>query len=92
MADLLTGGVVALAVLLLISVTINLLSAAYWIYRLRVRGKKSDGGESSENQEQIYEDVDGGQSHCAPGLPLKRNESYGKINPRSISLYTNTAL
>ena len=91
MADLLTSGVVALAVLLLISVTINLLSAAYWIYRLRVRGKKS-GRESSDNQEQIYEDVDGGQSHCAPGLPLKRNESYGKINPKSIPLYTNTAL
>ena len=80
MADLLTGGVVALAVVLFISVTINLLSAAYWIYRLRMRGKKSDR-ESSESQEQIYYDyVDGGQSHNA----LKTNESYGKINSKNI--------
>ena len=82
MADLLTGGVVALAVVLFISVTINLLSAAYWIYRLRMRRKKSDR-ENSENQEQIYYDyVDA----------LVTNESYGKIKSKNISLYTNTAL
>ena len=88
MADFLTGGVMALAVVLFISVTINLLSAAYWIYRLRMREKKSDR-ESSESQEQIYYDyVDGGQSHYA----LKTNESYGKIKSKNISLYTDTAL
>ncbi|CAI8051341.1 hypothetical protein GBAR_LOCUS28117, partial [Geodia barretti] len=53
----LTGVVVGLAVLLLVSVTINLLLAAHWMYTLRGRGTKS-GGEDPGNQEQLYEDVD----------------------------------
>ena len=86
----LTGGVVALAVLLLISVTINLLSAAYWIYRLRVRGKKSDGGESPGNQEGLYEDVDGSLQPRGGEVSLKRNEAYGKIGLQNPS--SNTTL
>ena len=86
----LTGGVVALAVLLLISVTINLLSAAYWIYRLRVRGMKSDGGGSPGNQEGLYEDVDGSLQPRGGEVSLKRNEAYGKIGLQNPS--SNTTL
>ena len=86
----LTGGVVALAVLLLISVTINLLSAAYWIYRLRVRGKKSNGGGSPGNQEGLYEDVDGSLQPQGGEVSLKRNEAYGKIGLQNPS--SNTTL
>ena len=85
----LTGGVVALAVLLLISVTINLL-LAYWIYRLRVRGKKSDGGGSPGNQEGLYEDVDGSLQPQGGEVSLKRNEAYGKIGLQNPS--SNTTL
>ena len=85
----LTGGVVALAVLLLISVTINLL-LAYWIYRLRVRGKKSDGGGSPGNQEGLYEDVDGSLQPRGGEVSLKRNEAYGKIGLQNPS--SNTTL
>ena len=86
----LTGGVVALAVLLLISVTINLLSAAYWIYRLRGRGMKSDGGGSPGNQEGLYEDVDGSLQPREGEVSLKRNEAYGKIGLQNPS--SNTTL
>ena len=86
----LTGGVVALAVLLLISVTIHLLSAAYWIYILRVRGKKSDGGGSRGNQEGLYKDVDGSLQPRGGEVSLKRNEAYGKIGLQSP--FSNTTL
>ena len=86
----LTGVVVGLAVLLLVSVTINLLLAAHWMYTLRGRGTKS-GGEGPGNQEQLYEDVDSVQPLYTT-IPLKRNESYSKISARNPSFTTNTAL
>ena len=84
-----------LAVLLLVSVTINLLLAAHWMYTLRgKRGTKSRGEGPGNQTEVVYEDVDGGQSLTAPRdvVSLKRNEAYGKISTQSTTTGPNTAL
>ncbi|CAI8044748.1 Class II receptor tyrosine kinase, partial [Geodia barretti] len=89
----LTGAVVGLAVLLLVSVTINLLLAAHWMYTLRGRGTKS-GGEGPGNQEQLYEVVDGDQQLNAARdeVSLKTNVAYGKISTQNTTSAPNTAL
>ena len=94
-----TGVVVVLAVLLLISVTINLLLAAHWMYTLRgKRGTKSRGEGPGNQTEGAYEDVDNVRPHytnCAQphytAIPLKRNESYSKIGSQNLSITTNSA-
>ena len=89
----LTGVVVGLAVLLLVSVTINLLLAAHWMYTLRGRGTKS-GGEGPGNQEQLYEVVDGDQQLNAARdeVSLKTNEAYGKVSTQNTTSAPNAAL
>ena len=55
-AGSLIGGVVGLAVLLLISLTINILAMIYCIYQLRVKSTQSVGERG--NEEKLYEQVD----------------------------------
>ena len=84
-----------LAVLLLVSVTINLLLAAHWMYTLRgKRGTKSRGEGPGNQTEGVYEEVDGGQPLTAPRdvVSLKRNEAYGKISTQNTTSVPNTAL
>ena len=89
----LTGGMVALAVLLLISVAINLVSAACWIYRLRVRGGKIKE-ENPRNQEQIYEEVksDKPLHVLRDEVFVKKNEAYGRISARNPLAIPNTTI
>ena len=74
MAGSLTGGVVGLAILLLISLTINILAM---IYQLRVKSTQSVGERG--NEEKLYEQVDD-QQYAAGVVVMKQNEAYGELS------------
>ena len=86
MAGSLTGGVVGLALLLLISLTINILAMIYCIYQLRVKSTQSVGERG--NEEKLYEQIDD-QQHAAGVVVMKQNEAYGELN-RQISHPSHT--
>ena len=86
MAGSLTGGVVGLALLLLISLTINILAMIYCIYQLRVKPKQSVGERG--NEEKLYEQVDD-QQHTSGVVVMKQNEAYGELS-RQISHPSHT--
>ena len=80
-AETLVGGVSALAVLLFISVAINILAMIYCVYQLR--GKLTQchcvsGGDG----DQMYEQVDEKQHHTG-AVVMKHNEAYGQIDSSS---------
>ena len=83
LAGPLIGGVGGLCVLLLISVSINIVAI---IYQLSVRRTQSAGGSAGrENEEQLYEQVD---DHHPGIVAMKQNEAYGEIgtpNPSHIT-------
>ena len=86
MAGSLTGGVVGLALLLLISLTINILAMIYCIHQLRVKSTQSVGERG--NEEKLYEQVDD-QQHTSGVVVMKRNEAYGELS-RQISHPSHT--
>ena len=79
-----------LAVLLLISVTINILAMIYCVYQLR--GKLTQchcvSGGDGDNVDQMYEQVDEKQ-HCTT---MKCNEAYVQLQISSSSPTTTTGL
>ena len=82
----------ALAVLLFISVTINILAMIYCVYQLR--GKLTQchcvSGGDGDNVDQMYEQVDEKQHHTG-AVAMKHNEAYGQISSSS-SPTTTTGL
>ena len=68
--------VVTLAVLLFISLTINILGMIHCVYQWRVKQAQSVG--EGENKEQLYEQVDE-RPHPTGDVTLKQNEAYGQI-------------
>ena len=87
------GGVSALAVLLFISVTINILGMIYCVYQLR--GKLTQchcvSGGDGDNVDQMYEQVDEKQ-HYTGAVAKKCNEAYGQLQISSSSPTTSTRL
>ena len=87
------GGVSALAVLLFISVTINILAMIYHVYQLR--GKLTQchcvSGGDGDNVDQIYEQVDEKQ-HQTGAVAMKHNEAYRQLQISSSSPITTTGL
>ena len=83
-AGTLVGGVSALAVLLFISVAINILAMIYCVYQLR--GKLTQchcvSGGDGDNVDQMYEQVDEKQHHTG-AVAIKRNEAYMQISSSS---------
>ena len=77
MAGVLIWGVVRLAILLVISLTINILAMIYCIYQQRV--KSTQRVEERENEEKLYEQVDD-QQHGGGVVDMKQNEAYGEIS------------
>ena len=71
-----TGAVVTLAVLLFISLTINILGMIYCVYQWRVKPAQSVG--EGENKEQLYEQVDE-RPRPTRDVTLKENKAYGQI-------------
>ena len=65
-----------LAVLLFISLTINILAMIYCIYQWRLKPAQSVG--EGENKEQLYEQVDE-RPRPTGDVTLKQNEAYGQI-------------
>ena len=65
-----------LAVLLFISLTINILGIILCIYQWRVKQAQSVG--EGENMEQFYEQVDE-RPRPTGDVTLKQNEAYGQI-------------
>ena len=91
-SDSLTGSVVSLAVLLFISLTINIVFTVHCIYQLRVRrGSSSDGDKRSE---ELYEQVDDSRPLQTTGevVTLQKNEAYGEISSINPTTEPNTAL
>ena len=86
MAGGLTGGVVGLSLLLVISLTINILAMIYCIYQQRVKSTQRVG--ERENEEKLYEQVDD-QQHGGGVVAMKQNEAYGEIS-RQISRPSHT--
>ena len=68
---------VGLALLLLISLTINILAMIYCIHQLRVKSTQSVGERG--NEEKLYEQVDD-QQHAAGVVVMKQNEAYGELS------------
>ena len=66
----------SLAVLLLISLTINTLGMIYCIYQLRVRSTQSI--DEKGNEEKLYEQVD--ERQHPEVVAMKQNEAYGEID------------
>ena len=80
MTDSLVGGVVSLALLLFISVTINILFTVHCIYQLRQRKGGSGGEGSGKQSEELYEEVDRlPQQDIGDAVTMKSNEAYGEI-------------
>ena len=83
----------ALAVLLFISVAINILAMIYYVYQLR--GKLTQchcvSGGDGDNVDQMYEQVDEKQHHTG-AVAMKRNEAYGQLQISSSSPTTTTGL
>ena len=75
LAGALIGGVVVSVVLLLISVSINVVAMVYCIYQRRVKLTQNvSGSGGGEIEEEVYEEVDNYQ----PGAdPVELNEAYG---------------
>ena len=71
-----TGAVVTLAVLLFISLTINILGIIHCVYQWRVKQAQSVG--EGENKEQLYEQVDK-RPRPTGDVTLKQNKAYGQI-------------
>ena len=82
-----------LAVLLYISVTVNILAMIYCVYQLR--GKLTQcycvSGGDGDNVDQTYEQVDEKQHHTG-AVSMKRNEAYGQLQISSYSPTTTTGL
>ena len=68
-----------MAVLLFISVTVNLLSMIYCIYHKRVMSAHQKDSEG-EAQEQFYEQVDEKKYPTEAAVTMKANEAYGQIS------------
>ena len=86
-----------LAVLLFISVAINILAMIYCVYQLR--GKLTQchcvSGGDGDNVDQMYEQVDEKQHHTG-AVAMKRNEAYGQLqissfSPGAVSMKRNEA-
>ena len=82
-----------LAVLLLISVAINILAMIYCVYQLR--GKLTQchfvSGGDGDNVDQMYKQVDEKHHHTG-AVAMKRNEAYGQLQIISSSPTTTTGL
>ena len=82
-----------MAVLLFISVTINILAMIYCVYQLRGKWTKwyCVSGSDGDNVDQMYEQVDEKQHHTG-AVAMKRNEAYGQLQISSSSPTTTTGL
>ena len=82
-----------LAVLLLISVAINILAMIYCVYQLRGQLTQCHcvSGGDGDNVDQMYEQVDEKQYHTG-AVAMKRNEAYGQLQIISSSPTTTTGL
>ena len=67
-----------LAVLLFISLTINILGMIYFVYQWRVKPAQSVHVGEGENKEQLYEQMDE-RPRPTGDVALKQNEAYGQI-------------
>ena len=93
MTDSLVGGVVSLALLLFISITINILFTVHCIYQLRQRKGGSGGEGSGKQSEELYEEVDRlPQQDIGDAVILKSNEAYGEISCQNPTPGPSTAL
>ena len=84
------GGVSVLAVLLVISVSINILNMIYKLRGKLTRCHCVSGGDG-DNGDQMYEQVDEKQHHTG-AVAMKRNEAYGQLQISSSSPTTTTGL
>ena len=82
-----------LAVLLFISVTINILAMIYCVYQLRGKLTQchSVSGGDGDNVDQMYEQVDEKQHHTG-AVAMKCNEAYGQLQIISSSPTTTIGL
>ena len=93
MTDPLVGGVVSLALLLFISITINTLFTVHCIYQWRQRKGGSGGGGSGKQSEELYEEVDRlPQQDIGDAVTMKSNEAYGEISCQNPTPGPSTAL
>ena len=69
-----------MAVLLFISVTVNLLSMIYCIYNKRVKESVRQRDSQGEAQQQFYEQVDEKKYPTEAAVTMKANEAYGQIS------------
>ena len=87
------GVVSALAVVLFISVTINILATIYCVYQLR--GKLTQchcvSGGDGDNVDQMYEQMDKKQHHTET-VGVRHNEAYAQLQIISSSPTTTTGL
>ena len=84
----------SLALLLFISITINILLTVHCIYQLRQRKGGWSGGEGSGKQsEELYEEVDRlPQQDIGDAVTMKSNEAYGEISCQNPTPGPSTAL
>ena len=79
-----------LAVLLFISVAINILAMIYCVCQLLTQCHCVSGGDG-DNVDQTYEQVDEKQHHTG-AVAMKRNEAYGQLQIISSSPTSTTGL
>ena len=85
LTGVLTGAVGALAVLLFISITFNLLCIIYCIHQLRMKKSQCCSTEG-KIEEEIYEVVDEQYPSAGGSLPMMQNEAYRQIMPQTQTL------